>query len=267
MDNTGVQEHVIKYFICAHKPIKDPLPKSDVYTILDVSGTVKDDSHNIIDISKDPFTKSHNVCYSEGSALRWMMNNSDLLPEYVVFGHYRRIFLDFVDKEYLIPNYVDKYGAIIMAPYSTYSWGSKNNSEEAIKIHPHTKIFYDTVVEVFPDYKEVLEEHINSDKLYACNLFAMKKEHFLEMSKISFQILDRFDEKMGYMDNNDVFRDMIKFSQRKHLPIGINWQARLQGFFLEYLTDIYFRWKFGVQNCYHSEIGLPENKVLKYEFL
>ena len=245
----------INIFLCAHKPIENYIPNNKKYIILDVSGTVKDDKHAVIDISKDIFTKDHNVCYGEGCAMRYLYNHPELLPEYVCFGHYRRMFLSFVDKESLMPRAIDKHGALIQNPFIHVS-----NKFNAYSDHAKDDIdcFINSIKEVAPEYNNALDQFLKDKYQYACNIFAMKREHFLEMCEMCFKVLDHFDKKMGYKNNADVRAKMIKNQKNgQFLRYGLEWQVRLQGFLLEYLTDIYYRYKFGIEKCLLGPVGIP----------
>jgi mannosyltransferase OCH1-like enzyme len=80
-----------------------------------------------------------------------------------------------------------------------------------------------------------------------------------------FRVLDHFDKRMGYKNNRDVFVSMLSASHKRHLRFGINWQSRLQGFLLEWLTDLYYRQKFGVDKCLKIEsdfIKLNNNNMI-----
>ena len=245
-------------FLCAHKPIENYIPNNKHYTIIDVSGTVKNDSRHIIDISQDDFTKTHNVCYSEGCAMRWLWKHPEVIPDYIVFGHYRRMFLDFANgNEIFITRWIDRSGAIIQAPFI-------HNSNISDMYQDHQKDDIDTFIQIVndiaPEYYNAFQEYLHDTNQYACNCFAMKKEHFLEMCEFCFKILDEFDKRQGYKNNDSVMRKMIKKSHTNHLRFGINWQRRLQGFLLEYLTDTFYRYKFGVDKCKKVLCGIPEER-------
>lgn len=231
----------IKIFLCAHKPIENNIPKDKRYIIIDVSGTVKDDFHEVIDISEDEFTKNHNVAYSEGCAMKWLYNHPEVIPDYICFGHYRRMFLKLVGKEDEIPEKVEEHGAIVKKPFHHYT-----NELGMYADHPadDTRAFIASVKEAAPRYWHTFERLLRDNKQYACNIFAMKKEDFLEMCEMCFKVLDHFDKKQGYTNNEDVYNKMVLNSEKIHLKRGVDWQKRLQGFWLEWLTDLYFRHKF-----------------------
>ena len=265
-----------KIFLCAHKPITNHIPKDNHYVLLDTTGKVNnsfnDNFHEIIDISKDEFTKSHNVCYSEGCAIRWLWKHPEVIPDYICFGHYRRYFLDFCEgNEIFITRAIQQQGAIIKKPFNHTLLTFREATNKGAMYYDHQKddtdAFIQSVKEAAPEYWNTFQELLNDHFQYACNCFAMKKEHFLEMCEMCFRVLDYFDEKMHYKNNEDVFIKMVKNAHTTHLRFGINWQSRLEGFWLEWLTELYYRQKFGVNNCYKSEAGIKcieNHKIYEY---
>lgn len=256
-----------KIFLCAHKPIQNYIPINDKYVIIDVSGTVKDTFHEVIDISQDEFVKEHNVCYSEGCAMRYLYNHPEIIPDYICFGHYRRYFSFLANREAKIPEIIDTFGAIIKRPFDHSITERKTNMGGMYYDHQPEDVhgFIESVREAAPEYWNTFMELLDDHFQYACNCFAMKKEHFLEMCEMCFRVLDHFDKKMGYKNNRDVFVSMINASHKRHLRFGINWQSRLQGFWLEWLTDLYYRQKFGVNKCLKLEsnfIEVKENNMI-----
>ena len=257
-----IKNDKIQIFLCAHKPIENYIPDSPYYTIMDVSGTADDGLHNYIDISDDEFVKEHNVCYGEGCAIRYLYNHQDLLPEYVCFGHYRRMPLDFIDREFVIPRYVESYGAVINTPLKFTTTECDNNYKTACHDHysKEIRILRDTIKEVAPEYYPAFNEFSLDNYFYGRNCFAMKKEDFIEMCEMCFMVLDAFDKKFAYKNNDDVYERFEKLSKKNKLKLAndnIEWHSRLQGFLLEYLTDTYYRKKFGVDNCYKAFFDMP----------
>ena len=253
-----------KIFLCAHKPIENFLPRNKRYVILDVTGNVdnscNDNFHEIIDISKDEFVKTHNVCYSEGAAMRYLYKHPDLIPDYIGFGHYRRIFVRFIGMESSMPKFIDRKNAIINTPYDFTTDFRVNNKAVARYDHPREDVnaLIECVKEVAPEYWDSFNEFLKDKNGYYCNCFAMKKDDFLEMCEFCFRVLDRFDEKQGYKNNEDVRKHMEKLSQEKKLNIDkVDWQSRLQGFLLEYLTDTFYRHKSWIDGCCKSQAKMP----------
>ena len=75
------------------------------------------------------------------------------------------------------------------------------------------------------------------------------------MCEMCFRVLDHFDRKQGYKNNEDVRLKMENNKYTNKMPYGFDWQVRLQGFLLEWLTELYYRHKFGIEKCYKSEAG------------
>ena len=254
----------LKIFLCAHKPIENHIPKDKKYTIIDVTGNAdnsfNDNFHDIIDISNDEFVKTHNICYSEGCAMKWLCNHPDVIPEYICFCHYRRMFCDFILSENNMQKYVDNYGAIIPNDYD-FTTKMRINNKAAIRYdHPRSEIniFIKCVEEVAPEYLDAFKEFLQDKTTHPWNCFVMRKDDFLEMCEFCFRVLGHFDKKQGYKNNEDVKRKMQELSDKKKLNIDkVDWQSRLQGFLLEYLTDTYYRYKYGVKHCYKSNVYQP----------
>lgn len=256
-----------KIFLCAHKPIENYIPRNKKYVIIDVTGKVdnsyNDNFHEILNISNDDFVKNHNVCYGEGCVLKYLYTHPEILPDYVCCGHYRRYFIEFAGVERHIPRVVDEYNAIIKTPYNFTTKRHKTNI--SIANWHHNKKYIDILIssirELYPDFYKYFTEFANDKYFYACNCFAMKKEDFLEMCEICFNILNNFDRKLKFKNNDDVLKDLINLSHTHHLFWNLDWQRRLQGFLLEYLTDSYYRYKWGVDNCYKSELGAYDKSI------
>ena len=259
-----------KVFLCAHKPIDNFIPRNKKYVILDTTGNAEniynDNFHEKIDISKDEFVRNHNICYSEGCAIHYLWKHPDLIPSYIVFGHYRRMFLDFSNYswEVFFTRRVDNCGAIISKPVDHSCSDRKTNRGGMYLEHPRkdNDVLIQTVADVAPEYSVAFRECLEDTKQYPFNCFAMKKEDFLEMCEINFRILYEFDRRRGYKNNVDVQRSICRAYHGQRLRNGFSWQVRLQGFYLEWLTDTYMRYKYGVNNCYQSHIGIP-NEIKK----
>lgn len=241
----------LKIFLCAHKTIENYIPKNKNYVIMDVTGkadnSLNKNFHDVIDISKDEFTKNHNVCYGEGCAMRYLYNHQDLIPEYICFGHYRRMFADFVGFENDMQRLVDTCGALISIPYKFLKTKRPTNRKLMRTHHPRetANVLIECLNEYDKKYENTVKDFLMDDKVHPFNCCVMKKENFIEMCEFCFGVLDLFDKKMGYKNNEDVLNHMKQLSDNKKLVDDRPyWQARLQGFYLEYLTDIYNRYKF-----------------------
>lgn len=254
----------VKIFICAHQPIQNELPKGEEYVIVAQNPTIKDNEHEVIYLTNDEFTQKHWRCYGEGCAMRYLWKHPELLPEYVGIAHYRRFFVGLIGRERSIPNIVNASGAIIMSPY--IHSGSVRNTNWAVQCADHFEedatLIRRITHRLYPKFGEAYEDMLKDNKQYACNLSIMKKEHFLEMCEICFTILDEFDKRKGFANNNDVFKDVVSRSNDTYLVGGLLWQSRMQGFYLEWLTDTFYRYKFNINKCRKLKIGLPNNDTI-----
>lgn len=254
------KEHDLSIFVCAHKPFDTSIiPDNKHYTIISQSREVKDDNHNVIYIDDDSFTKTHNKCYSEGCAIRYLYNHPELLPSYVGINHYRRYFVDFFNRELFISHFLEKGLTIRQHPFDHASSDRKNNKGAMFNDHPkkEAKAFVDSVKEAAPEYWDTFQELLNDNLQYGCNILIMKKEDFLEMCELCFRVLDYYDKKQGFKNNTDVLHKILKYEREEDwIKFDVEWQARLQGFWLEFLTELYARQKYGVKNMYLSKVGI-----------
>lgn len=257
----------LKIFICAHKPIENEIPKGKEYVIVAQNNSIRDDSHEVIYLTNDEFTQKHWRCYGEGCAMRYLWKHPELLPDYVGLAHYRRFFVDLIGKENNIPTIVNKRGAIVMLPFLHKGTFKYDNWTAQITDHfeEDATALRNVVQDLYPKFAKTYREMLWDNKQYGCNMFIMKKEDFLEMCDICFTILDEFDKRMNYADNNAVYKKIIHRHRRQRIHGGIEWQSRLQGFYLEWLTDAYYRYKFNINKCLKTSIGLPNgNPIINY---
>lgn len=256
----------LKIFICAHKPIENKIPDGDNYVIIAQNDSIKDKTHKVMYLTDDKFTKDHWRCYGEGCAIRYLWKHPELVPEYIGINHYRRFFLDFIEKEETIIPTLEKYKAIIPAPFKFDNKRLQNNFEAQTKDHfkDDSYTLREVIKDLYPNFSKVYEESLFNDYFTPCNIFIMRKKDFLEMCEICFTILEEFDKRMNYFNNDYVYRKILHNYRRKKSFIGVEWQARLQGFYLEWLTDAYYKYKFGINNCYISEFGIPGLNIDTY---
>lgn len=249
----------VSIFICAHKPIDTPLPNNDFYTIIAQNRSVKSEIHKVIYIDDDEFTKTHWRCYSEGCAIRYLYNHPELLKDYVGIAHYRRFLKTVIDNPESIKDLVNTHGAIV-APIIKFGLGKTSVLEHHPK--PEGVTFIETVKEVIPEYNDIFEEFLNTNGFHVCNIFVMKKEDFLEMCEMCFKVLDAFDKKANLKNNKDVLLRCLKRQSEGYFNYpntDLIWHSRLQGFYLEYLTHMYYIKKWGEDKIYTSDFYFPHN--------
>lgn len=258
----------VTIFICTHRPIENPIPMGPEYKIISQSREVVDSNHEVIYIDNDEFTKKHWRCYGEGCAMYYMYRHPEILGDIVGLAHYRRFLMAAVNHPRLIKRIVEEKGAFIQRPFNHS--GSYRGTNKGAMYEDHVKdeadVLIDCVKEVAPEYLDSFNEMLSSKWQYACNLFLMKKEDFLEMAEMCFRILFHYDKKQGFKDNYDVYVKMLRYEREDKLRMRasgwhtISWHSRLQGFWLEWLTETYYRHKWGVDNVFISHVGIPKKK-------
>ena len=61
---------------------------------------------------------------------------------------------------------------------------------------------------------------------------------------------------MGYKNDNDVIDKVIKNKENgKAIRYNKEWHYHLQSYLLERLTELYYRQKFGVENCKKTNVA------------
>ena len=157
---------------------------------------------------------------------------------------------------------IKEYGAIYAKPWTC---GLSNGITMCLQHFKDYKYALDVVVnQFFPDYKDVLNEFFNDKYCCYCNMFIMKKEDFLEGCEFVFGVLEKIDEYFG-VGNDEEVRRMItkKIKLLKQKEENIKWQVRMEGFFGEYLWDIFRRKKF--KDSYVSRLIVLGDRDMSYQ--
>ena len=257
-----IDEEIVGIFVYADEPIKSFIPeRSKKYTILSTDKKIKDKNHNVIYLD-DEFTQSHKTSYREGCGMRYLYNHPEILPPYVVYYNCEKTFSYYVEIERLLWRDIDKNQAIISTPmnHSTYTETKSNGFNGSGLYWDHFKddidAFIVSIKESAHDYWNTFKNELFMDvNQYSTNCFAMKKEHFLEMCEMCFRVLDHFDRKMSYKNDSDVINKVNKNKENgKPIRYTKEWHYHLQSYLLERLTELYYRQKFGVDNCKKTQV-------------
>ena len=178
-----------------------------------------------------------NRYYSECSALYWAWKNYDKLddPDYIGLMHYRRHFIfnneyfeskikdnwhkalsyiseNFADKDYanrigLNDEYIKKcamaYDMIVTKDTNFKLIGGYNLRENYEFTIPGAKIkdfdiLFETMVRLYPEYKEVVEKNINGYKTSLYQMFIMPKDLFFEYCEFLFSILFEIEKQINF---------------------------------------------------------------------
>ena len=202
--------------------------------------------------AQDAFVAAHADSFCELVTQYWAWKYDD--AEVVGFGHYRRYFefndsvksnaYCMVKRDYLdgaavrelglsdearIRAEAEKYDVITPVPFNYYVksvyWQYKSSGTLHIED-------LDTVLEIireeFPQYLKAAKKYLLGHYMYACNMFVMKRELFLEYSEWLFSILRKFYER----------RDMVALgysNEAMRTPGHLG--ERLFGVFCAYLSE------------------------------
>ena len=180
-----------------------------------------------------------NPRYNELSGQYWVWKNFDEIgnPDYIGFMHYRRHFIfdksfnlknkkpwflginvfktDYFDRE-CERNLADKnilqsiegdVDCIAIKPYDIQYFDSNDlyMKEHYIATIAGSKriiwnIFYDSILKLYPNYREILDKFSYGSVINVCNMFIMKKELFFDYCEFCFNILAEVDNQINYRD-------------------------------------------------------------------
>lgn len=223
----------VKLFISYHD--KHKIIKSDIIVPIQTGRAVADEVFEgmIGDDTGDNISKD-NPRYNELSAQYWVWKNYETIgnPDYVGFMHYRRHFI--FDKNFNIKNKsrwipginlfvtdcFDKECEDNLLSHNIQQIISENFDCAVVKTYnvkflpanvymkdhylnfiPGSKsyiydIFYDVLVGLYPQYKELMDSFTYSPYINCFNMFIMKKDLFFEYSEFCFSILKEVDKRI-----------------------------------------------------------------------
>lgn len=215
---------------------KHKIIKSDIITPIQTGRAIANEKFEgmIGDDTGDNISKD-NPKYNELSAQYWVWKHYEEIgnPEYVGFMHYRRHFLfdktvDLSDKKTWLPgmsmyrfkcinnNYLkllseekilsqlsDNPEVIVLKPYNINLLSNNNlyMREHYISTISGAKrinwdVFYDVVLDLYPQYKNILNEFTYGNKIVACNMFIMQRDIFKRCANFYFSILSEVDKRI-----------------------------------------------------------------------
>ena len=207
--------------------------KSDIIIPIQTGRAISDKIFDemIGDDSGDNISEK-NEDYAELTAQYWAWKNYEKIgsPEYIGFMHYRRHFIfnenysiigktpwypnmpvylsdyDQQSKDNLNDNYIlktikDNADCYSIEPYDINCFKESDlyMKEHYLMTIPGSKrciwnLFYNTVLNLYPEYKRVLNNFVYGSKMYVCNMFILRKELFFRFSEFSFSILKKIRE-------------------------------------------------------------------------
>lgn len=184
--------------------------------------------------------------YCELTAQYWAWKNLD--ADFYGFMHYRRHFV-FKDIKYYYDDgrpvsykcinkkYKEKIGLnddaiyecvngvelILPLAVDTSSWGAMSNEIQFSCLENLHAIDFDmvckTVIELYPDYQEAVQEFRMGHYAFWYNMFVMKKEIFIEYSEWLFRILESSERKINFAEYNQQETRILAFMAERLLSI------------------------------------------------
>lgn len=195
----------VEIYILTHKEIKEEYDSSLYIPILNGSANTKQDYGYVRDDAGDNISKLHKN-YSELTSEYWVWKNSN--ADIIGFCHYRRWYvknlkLDKLTKSDIL-NDLDEYDIILP---------EKIKSEDTLfdlqkkwdVIFPDYDVTYEDYLKVgevlenfFPDYAKTYSEVMNSNEMWACNMFISKYEIADEYFKWLFDVCDKLKNEIDF---------------------------------------------------------------------
>lgn len=201
----------VKSYIITHK--KTTLPELKGYYSLLV-GAYKHKDKEIFDYCDDEGENisAKNANYCELTGLYWIWKHSD--ADIVGFCHYRRYFTNSLfssktkyfltdsDMETLLQEYD------VIVPKARYY---KETAYEALNIAPNiadAEEMRRAISKLYPEYLNVYQSYLDSNKCYLFNMFVMKKKLLDQYCEWLFNILN-FVESEYKFDKEDPYRSRL----------------------------------------------------------
>ncbi len=222
------QKARVKIFISYHK--EGETLKSEIMTPIHV-GAARSDV--MLDMQRDDEgdnISAKNDRYCEITAQYWAWKNVD--ADYYGFMHYRRHFafreipepvraegmipfrqIDDIYKRHIglsdsaIYACIKDYDVILPPQVDTSSWGAVSNEAQFSSLDNLHAIDFDltcqTVLELYPEYKEAVCEFRTGKDAYWYNMFIMRKEIFRDYCEWLFSILEKTEPRIDFTYYNE----------------------------------------------------------------
>lgn len=187
-----------------------------------------------------------NAKYCELTAQYWAWKNLD--ADFYGFMHYRRHFVfddaahctdpraflwyERINEEYKkeigltddeIRRCVEEVDLILPLVEDTSSWGAVSNEVQFSCLDNLHAVDFDTVcrtvIELYPDYCDAVQEFRTGHRAYWYNMFVMKKEIFTDYSRWLFHILEISEKKIDFTKYNQQETRTLAFMAERLLSI------------------------------------------------
>lgn len=217
----------IKILISYHK--ESEIINSEIMTPIQVGAKNSNVDLKILRDDEGKNISDKNDKYCELTAQYWAWKNLD--ADYYGFMHYRRHFVfeevahcqdpraflwyDRIDESYKkdiglnddkICNCVENVDIILPIIEDTSSWGAVSNEVQFSTLDNLHAVDFDivckTVIELYPDYYDAVQEFRTNHYAYWYNMFVMRKELFTHYSEWLFRILMVSEKKIDFTAYN-----------------------------------------------------------------
>lgn len=238
-DNTNVD-----IFICTHKDFKKPV-SNNVYKVID-SRDIKQKLYGLDDKELSEFYQHIFVA------------DNYKLKDYVGFCHYRRYF-SFMDD---IPNVdeIFKRCDVIVGNVIKYKKSIKDCYESWHNIDD-LNVLSDIIKNNYNEYYNAYNSYINGNIMFACNMFIMKKEDFLDCVNFLKNVLKDLITIIGVDIDKRIEENKEKYIKNFYPNNTAEYQHRIYAYLLERIVGVYIIKKFTKIKTY--KIKITEDKYKK----
>lgn len=236
-------------YICTHTDFEES-HIGENYTIAATHPLEKKYQNKVLVADND--WKDLQFAYSEGYVFRVIYEKTK--DDWVGICHYRKYFEGEIREELTLPM------PMIFNMHQQYA--SCHNINDLLDCEKIIDKYY-------PQYHT---DYAAIDRLFACNMFVMKREDFEKYYEFVFGVLEKFKEEKGLHTDNDVMEYVKKnvdcygvklnvdlHSQQQHNDrYDLLYQSRLLGFLQERLGTIFFLTYFKDKKITYKKVAVGE---------
>lgn len=168
-----------KIYICTHTDFDCPVHQP-IYEVLDARRLYPDDkAPNGVD----------GLYYSELLSYKWLADHPEQLPDIVGFCHYRK-YWEFMDEVPDLAALIRQHGCITLHLHEVK--GSVYDHYDRCFFFGDMDVAKAIVMFRHPDLYDTFKTMLRSNLFYACNMFIMRKEDFLRLMSVVWDVLQSY---------------------------------------------------------------------------
>ena len=207
-----------------------------------------------------------NWFFNELTTFYWVWKNYGM-KDYVGMCSYRRYF-DFFDDIDSIEDKLKEYDIILPCQTELKPFATNRDHYDGCHNLEDLDLLCNIINIKHPTYKDSVEYMLNHDKIYANNMFIMKREDFIRYCEFIFEIFDEFLNIRGFKTYEDICKyiedNSEKYLKGKGISSKIEYQSRLGGFLAERLFTVYIHHNF--KKVYEQQMSFTEKVGIKIHF-